>query len=410
MYRVLLFSPGFAPYASSANIVNSKLALAMLNRGWEIDVVSAPDLTCMYGQHWGEPWSKLQPITHEIPDGGPSRPVRLAQRVWSSICLGHPIAGCRWARQSLKLAFDLHRRKKYDFVISRCLDEYAHLPAMAFAQRTGVPWLANWNDPPVCSFPPPYDLSLGRLNDWTLLRFCKAAAMRATVNTFPCERLGRYICRLLGVQYGENTHVIPNPLLCELNLQETSSADCFRLCHAGNMSAERDPQTFLLALKRLIEKRTPKIRFEVIGIESTSLMRLAQELGLEKVVAFTGRQSYLDTFRRLAASDVLVIIEAPCQEGVFLPSKFMDYAQVGRPVLSVSPLRGTMEDLLSSRGGGIAVDCTSVDSIYRGLETLYESWQEKALDEYSPRAFQRMYAPEAVVRMYENMFREILDS
>jgi hypothetical protein len=48
--------------------------------------------------------------------------------------------------------------------------------------------------------------------------------------------------------------------------------------------------------------------------------------------------------RALARADALLLLEAELQEGVFLASKFSDYAVSGRPVLMFSPRDGTVSD------------------------------------------------------------------
>ena len=45
------------PYEASANLNNAKLALAMLRRGWEIDIISAFDEGFTYNRDWVAPWN-----------------------------------------------------------------------------------------------------------------------------------------------------------------------------------------------------------------------------------------------------------------------------------------------------------------------------------------------------------------
>ena len=409
MYRILMFSPGFAPYSFSENLVSSKLALAMLERGWQVEVISREDEGPLYGDHWTEPWLPLKRHTHEIRyDLG--RPlIRYAQRAWDSVVLGHPIAGVRWARRALRLALRLHRSTPFDIVLSRSVSNFAHLPAIHFARRTGVPWLANWNDPPSYLFPPPYQSSGTRLRRLFWDRYFRESVGRATLNTFPTRRLAVHLYRHLGVSDLSKVRIVPH-LAHDIPYPPSPQPNgVFGLCHAGNLSSERDPSRFLAALKRLLAciGSQARVRFEIIGVVDLPLRSIISKHGLEDVVTWPGRMDYLETLSRLAASSVLVVIEAPCEEGIFLPSKVADYVQVGKPILAVSPNEGAMRDLLSTDGGGLAVDCTSEDAIYQGLKHLYDAWRDGSLPSYRPDALCAKISSDAILRRYESLFHQV---
>ena len=404
-----MFAPGFAPYAASENLVSSKLALAMLDRGWHVDVISRQDEGFNYGQDWVEPWLPLRPFTHEIVATRDKAPWRQISRGWHSLRMGHPLAGVRWASEAVDLAMDLHRQQRYDVVLSRAVSGLAHLPALRFCHKTQVPWIANWNDPPGYFFPPPYAPTGNPIDRFFWKRFLLQAASRANFNTFPSGRLARYVLGRLGLTNEDNVRIIPHVMMPGFQADSLPPSECFRLCHAGNLSAERNPGGILSALSRF--KASPagpvSFRLEFIGVEDVGLASLIAQHGLKDNVRFTGRLNYIDTLRRLAGNDVLVIVEAPCEEGIFLPSKLMDYVQAQRPVLSISPLRGTIRDLLSAHGGGLAVDVRSPDGILAALRGLYRQWQENQLGVYRSEALTRMFSPQTILDQYEALFEAL---
>jgi len=404
-----VFSPGFAPYAASENLVNSKLALAMINRGWDVTVISARDEGFKYSSEWVEPWLRLEDRTHEISyDFG--KPLnRFLQRIWYSIALGHPIVRVRWAYEALKLALALHEKSPFDFVLSRSISCSAHLPAISFSKKTRVPWIANWNDPPSFYFPPPYNMKAGVLERFFWIRYYRNALEQADLNTFPCARLARHILEKLNLDNLNNVQIIPHLGLDGFKPTQPQMNGSFKLCHAGNLSSARNPTAFLMALKKIIlsVNHADQIKFEIVGVENVELSKIIDELGLQKHVTFTGGLNYLEALNRMADSKVLVIIEAACSTGVFLPSKLVDYIQVGRPILSVSPVEGTMNDLLSKHGGGRAVDCASVKAIFTGLKDFYYRWKNDTLQDCLSTSLYDSFSAGAVLDTYEKLFFEI---
>jgi glycosyltransferase involved in cell wall biosynthesis len=146
---------------------------------------------------------------------------------------------------------------------------------------------------------------------------------------------------------------------------------------------------------------------EVIGVEHPEMRAIAGSYGLNGCIRFVGGLPYLDTMSRLAQSDVLLVIEAPCEEGVFLPSKVADYACLGKPILAVSPPIGTLNDLLSDCGGGLCVDNRSSVKIADGLRTLYCRWRENRRDVPDGEKLRHMFSPDAVASMYERLFADL---
>ena len=408
-YRILLFATGFAPYSFSENLVNSKLALAIQNRGWHIDVISAVDEGPAYSTTWAKPWMSLKDNTHEITNSAAASSFLFFKRCLDSCAMGHPLPYVRWARQAYRKGLELHEDKPYDVILSRSISCVSHLPALAFHKKTGVPWIANWNDPPGFLFPAPYHIRTNWFWQSIWSRYYRAVARAATFNTFPSERLANYMQRHLSCFPAKKTRIIPHLMLDGYEPEIQPESGVFRLCHAGNLANERDPGMFLAALRRLIdnEGKGTAIEFEVIGVENDKLRQQISQLNLQDYVHCLGTMSYVNTMNRLAQSTIPVLIEAPCEEGVFLPSKLADYVQSGRPMLAVSPENGTVADTLNKNGGGIAVDCTAVADIYRGLKALFEHWKTGTLDLQYSKKLHKNCMSTTVIGQYETLFEQI---
>lgn len=402
-YRILMFATGFAPYSFSENLVNSKLALAMQNRGWHIDVISAVDEGPVYSATWTDPWLKLKKNTYEITSSAQSSSFLFFKRCQDSFSMGHPLPYVRWARQAYQKGLVLHENKPYDIILSRSISCVSHLPALAFRRKIGVPWIANWNDPPGFLFPAPYQIDTNWFWKSIWSRYYRAVADTATFNTFPSERLAKYMQKHLGCFPVEKNRIIPHLMLDGYESSTKPKSDVFRLCHAGNLANERDPGPFLAALRRLIDTdgKGTTVEFEIIGVENDKLKQQILQMNLQDHVHCLGSMSYLDTMNRLAQATVPVLIEAPCEEGVFLPSKLADYVQVGRPILGVSPLNGTIADTFKKFGGGIAVDCTSIDSIYNGLNTMFDYWEKGVLNQVYSDTLLSEFAPDHIFNLHK---------
>lgn len=404
-HRILVFAPGFVPYAASENLVNGKLVLAMKKKGWQVDVISRCD-SDYYGSRWEEPWLPLRKHTHEIVYPHGHGWTRTIGRIFDVVKTGHAVEGVRWARKALKYALALHHQRPYQVVISRSTPDVAHLPAMLFARHTSLPWIANWNDPTGKKMPAPYGGGLDAEPGFFQERFLASVAAKANYHTFPSARLRRYMSRYLEIEERRSS-VVPH-IGGDFEPEFSASmSEVFTICHAGHLDDKRNPDAFLEGLGLFAHRMggRERVKFINIGLDNAGLRKKAERFGVAKHLEITGPLGYLQTLATLRASNLLLVIEAPCAEGIFLPSKFVDYVETGRPILSVSPEEGTIHDILSSRGGGICVPVNSATKIAEALEVLFSSWQQERMDEiYGSAALYRDFAPETVLMQYENLF------
>lgn len=412
-YRILMFAPAFAPFGNPEAIVNSKLALAFIEAGWEIDVVSRncnDESSYNYGSLWIEPWLPLRERTHIVSYPRGSTVCRAFDTLLSAVNIGHPIEGCRWAQHAFRLACALHQRKAYDVILSRALPDSGHLPALAFSKTFAIPWVANWNDATGPKNPPPAGQGPTAPLGFIYERFLGAVARGASWHTFPSDRMRNHICSYLKEETPAKSSTVPHVGLDDSPAVLHNGSDlghCFTLCYAGNLYAGRNPDLFLKAFKKFIIAagcgRTTRLIF--IGLEDIGLLRLVQQLDLNENVRVLGPLSYRETLDHFTSSDVLVVLEAPYTDGIYLPSKFVDYVQVGKPVFAVGPANGTLNDLLTRHGGGVAADCTSESQIAMRLLELYSCWHKGELGlRYSTRSLHHLFSPRSIVEKYREIF------
>ena len=171
----------------------------------------------------------------------------------------------------------------------------------------------------------------------------------------------------------------------------------------------RSPEVFLRGVMRFAEANASdrhRMQIRFFGCTLDAVAEMTRSLELEDIVCIEEAKPYEDAQRSIAEADVLVVIEAKCEEGIFLPSKFVDFVQAGRPILAVSPGKGTLWDILSEYGGGIAVDNTSPESVAAGLNKLFCAWKEGELDKrFSSAALFRLFSEDTVLDEYRKIFQ-----
>ncbi|HQQ88251.1 MAG TPA: hypothetical protein PLA72_09645 [Smithellaceae bacterium] len=261
---------------------------------------------------------------------------------------------------------------------------------------------------PVKKAPAPYGKGVKAQISFLLNIYNRMVYRFADWHTFPCERLMTYYWQMAPEIKGKSS-VIPHIALRKFHLQEEQSKDVFSLCHTGSV-AQRDLSVFFEGLKRFIEvlKPSKKIHVIFIGDPVDEIRAKVSTAGLCDIVQVEAPKTYEETQLKAAHSSVLVVLEAQCEEGIFFPSKFVDFVQTGRPLLAISPKQGTLSDILKQHGGGIAVDNRSPEEVCNALNILYESWESDPLmNDYRSNNLFNLFCADFVLKKFNEIFRAL---
>ena len=145
----------------------------------------------------------------------------------------------------------------------------------------------------------------------------------------------------------------------------------------------------------------------LVGTEDEATKERIRELGLEGTVTSVGPTNYEESLARIRSATVCVLVEAEMAEGIFLPSKLVDYISAKKPVLALSPRLGVVADLVP--GGGITrVDAGDARGIRDAIRGLYLDFHNGTLAQRVPSSLQvDQFHPELVAKRFFGSLREL---
>ena len=406
----ILFVGAFLPYTFSENLCNAKLVYALQEAGIHVDVISRKNEGPTYSKNWEFPWLTLKKNTHEIQYQIGNKIERYIDTLISSLQMGvFPTGGIRWARRAYQEALRLHKANHYDAILTRSPNDISHLIGYCLSQETGIKWIANWNDPAAPIWPAPYTHQHSYWEQKQALAFTKKCLKHADINTFPSQTLLEHFKIHFPFLEELHTKIIPHiglssTLFPQYNVLHKKSE--FRMCHSGNLSKERNPELLFKAIKDLIDKEKFNISLDIMGYINDYIQTLIKKYDLTEHIRFIGNHPYIESIQKISEYDVSVLIEATMGKGIFFPSKFTDYAQIGNPILAISPAKGFAHDMLQYYGGGIAVNNEDYQSIRQGLQILYQTWENNNLKQkYNTKELFNNFTSQKVVSIYQSLLK-----
>lgn len=406
MKRILFLAPYSIPINNPEAICNAKLLKVLSDAGYLIDVISKNNLLAYAPNSDDQLFTnKLSSIkTFFLSNKISIRTIVDHLRVL--LKTGYVYKGAHWAIYAINYAEKLIKKNKYDWIMSR--SPASELAALYLSQKYSIKWIANWNDPyPEKRMPEPYASGIcAKLTYWER-KLLEQVSEKAYLHTFASERLRDYMVQYMKNVPLEKTMVIPHICIKDLFIPKSKKrSNKLILVHSGNVSAPRNPVPFLEGLHFFLQSnREAEILVYFIGKESDDFQNHISEFELEDYVKVVMPLNYLDNLIFIEQADISLLIEAPSQNSIFLPTKVGDYMQAGKEIFAISPLVGTLHDLYKEGFVEYFADCTDSVAISKELSKIYSN-KDLYIKENRTRDIIKNFTSNRILEIYTKILGE----
>lgn len=292
-----------------------------------------------------------------------------------------------WTRRAIEAAKSYIRAHRVDVLATFAQPWSDHRIGLALGEwHPRLPWVAHFSDPWIDSLYESDSPEAKRREE-------RAAEARVVERADAIVFTNRFASELVMSKYPDarraKSHVVPHTIDPDL-LRETdgiapppAQGRPMRLSHVGNLFAGRRRANTLFEALAALNRRQPLAGVvELVLLGAGSGLYEAREkvfeLGLEPIVTFHPRVSHIESLKAMAASDVLVIIDAPAETNVFMPSKVVDYLMARRPILALTPSIGSTAEIIGALGYPI-LDGQDVAETAAAIDALLQQYQSGTL-------------------------------
>lgn len=261
-----------------------------------------------------------------------------------------------WKPPVLRAVAELMRETQYrpDILVTFGAPMSDHLIGLELKKRYGWPWIAHFSDPWADNPFNNYD-SLARALNTSLERKVMKNADRII---FTSQETLELVLAKYTEDFKAKARVLQHAFDPELyNARPESTNSRLTIRHLGDLYGRRTPAPLFNALKQILASEPAAlagVSFELIGLTyDMSLKKLGLETLPAGLVEVKASVPYRESLALMASADGLLVIDAPAEKSVFLPSKLIDYIGAGRPILGLTP-PGTAATLINQLGGWVA--------------------------------------------------------
>lgn len=416
MKKILLVTRVFPPSANPEALCTGKLAFALGDADINVTVVTLVGNEPMR-QNDAAYLAHRNVSVIRVP-GCTDRWARRAGaylRSWWEVRT--PVADAFSVRALAGSARALLSQKQFDLIYARGLPAAGFLAGCLAAESSDVPWACHLSDPwPRFLLPEPYRRQLFRIrNLWNERRWLQRIVRSAIGISVPSRKMVGYL-RARSAEYSRCEFMVVPPVSFRPAIGSPARGKPIaapraklRIVYTGNIDSSRDIQPLFRAIRQASSDELNSFDVTFMVPNAKPIERLREQYDLGTVVRCIGAGSYQDAQRLAAEADALLLIEANTAEGVFLPSKFVDYCSTGKPILALTPDGSEVSRYLSD-GGGVAVPPDDVGKIADALARLCSDLRVGRLPDLSSNRLLEHFAPAQVVKGFMEGVENLIQS
>ena len=269
-----------------------------------------------------------------------------------------------------------------DVVYSRSMPMSSAVMAQRLSGAYGVPWVMHLSDPWVGPLSPPGQRRVGAFE-------ASAFEAASAVGVTTPETLQMYAARY--PQHAEKLRVFPNVYDDEeVGPAPALSGETLRIVYTGGLAGSRSPEPLFVAIARLLTSRPDlAARLDVVfaGPMERPYRRMFRALPLP-CVRHVGGLSFGEARALQRSAHLLLVLDAPTggtSNAVFLPSKILDYAAVGRRQVAITDADSVTARILDRYALGSWFRHADDDGIARHLAEALERLAARDEDYFAVR-------------------------
>jgi len=339
---VVFFTHAFPPlkYAQSIQVARFAQYSTHNIRVICCDEDSGKDYSMVEGQN-GKPFEQWTVERRQIGNG-------FVRRLLAHVLV--PDQYRSWAMRAAAQAIKQSWVSLDDLLVTFGEPMSVHLAGLRLKRTIGMPWVAHFSDPwadnPHRRIP-----VLRQLNKGLEAKVVNAADRLI----FTSEETFDLIMRKYPPGMAAKGRVVSHSFDPRMYGSAPDGHDGIVVRHLGNFYGRRKPDPLIKAVQQLYREQPHSlqgVRIEFVGgirrVPASLLSALPPAL-----IRFLPPVDYKTSLTLMKSADLLVVIDAPFEQSVFLPSKLIEYIGAQRPLFAITP-PGTSAKVVSKLGGLVA--------------------------------------------------------
>lgn len=286
-----------------------------------------------------------------------------------------------------------------------------HLLGLRLKQKLSLPWVAHFSDPWSDN---PFRRRFP-LSNFLNRRYEAQVVRHADRVIFTSQETLDLVMRKYPVEWRAKARILPHGFEQALYGERQREGDgSIVLRYLGNFYGNRSPLPLFKALA-VLHRESPSllagVRVELVGhVPPRMFINTAYKSLPAGLVRTVPTVSYRQSLRLMADADLLLVIDAPEDVSVFLPSKLVDYLGANVPILGIVP-PGASAKLITQMGGEVANPRelpAVVHALRQSIEACRQAHAEQRTAAWGNAAVRQQYCADTVAERLHSIISEVV--
>jgi glycosyltransferase involved in cell wall biosynthesis len=282
----------------------------------------------------------------------------------------------KWRAGVFRAVDEIRSENSFDALVTFGAPMSDHLIGLKLKAQLRIPWIAHFSDPWVDN---PFTSS-DPLTNAINRSFERKVLATADRVVFTSHETIDLVFAKYPASWKERARVVPHAFDPELfgDIQPPAG-DKITIRYLGDFYGPRTPEPLVKALQEMVRTEPAaleNVQFELVGnVQKTGFKVTEFPSAFADLVLLKSPVSYGKSVKMMSESDALLVIDAPADRSVFLPSKLIDYIGSQRPIFGITP-PGTAASLITELGGWVA-NPSDPAAVYQQLRALISYLRER---------------------------------
>ena len=280
-----------------------------------------------------------------------------------------------------------------------------HLAGLRLKRAIGMPWIAHFSDPwadnPHRRIP-----VLRQLNKGLEAEVVDAADRLI----FTSDETLELVMRKYPPRMATKSRVLPHSFDPMMYGSTNACHDGIVVRYLGNFYGRRKPDPLIKAVQQLYREQPDllqNVRIEFVGGIRRAPTSLLDGLP-PTLIRFLPPVDYRTSLTLMESADLLLVIDAPFEESVFLPSKLIEYIGALRPIFAITP-PGTSAKVVS-KVGGLVAHPEHIEDVAGKLAESIKRVRMPQSEQESHRMLRQAFAAPVVASRFDSIINEVLSN
>jgi len=288
-----------------------------------------------------------------------------------------PDARAFWIYSAKKTINKILEQHNIDMIYSSSPPYTCSIIARNLKRSKTVPWVAGFRDPWTDFISTPKRWFIPKAIDKAMefSVFNEADAVEVAWEGITKDALQKYpnldAQKFYHIPNGFDSEDYPN-----IKYQKNEK---FTITYTGSMYGRRNPASFLIALKNLIESQQIKhelIKIQFIGRFGSEVEDMFSAFPYKECIEIIPYLPHHKSIEYLIRSDTLLLIVDESKESEeIVPGKVYEYLGTKKPIIALAPKGSAIDKLMQECGSGYVAHQSEISKIEQIIKTLFIYWK-----------------------------------